>query len=209
MKLIIYGVKRTAKKIADIIHSNKNFTIAGFIGNKKEKLELHGKKIFKNYLFLGVINDIANLKKNDDEIIAFIVGSSDRNFREEIYYKLENAKLYAVNAISKSCEIHPSVILGKGVIIEDRVIIKKNSIIGNNCLIKRRVKIGEKVIINHNCIIGERVKISNEVQLNRGCLLKNDSSILPHVVIGKNQVIEKKSKIAANLESKYKKDFCE
>jgi UDP-3-O-[3-hydroxymyristoyl] glucosamine N-acyltransferase len=184
MKLIIYGVKKTAKKIANIIYKNKNFTIAGFIGNEKEKSELYGKKVFKNFFFLGSINDIAQLK-------------------------LENAKLYAVNAVSKSCVLHPNVILGKGVIIEDGVRIKKNTIIGNNCLIQKGTNIEENVIVNHNCIIGENVKIANGVLLSRGCLLKNNSSILQRVFIGKNQVIEKNSKINIDLANKYKKDYCE
>jgi NDP-sugar pyrophosphorylase family protein len=209
MKLIICGVKKTAKKIANIIYKNKNFTIAGFIGNDKEKSELYGKKVFKNFFFLGSINDIAKLKKNDNEINAFIVGSSDRIYREDIYYKLENAKLYAVNAVSKSCVLHPNVILGKGVIIEDGVRIKKNTIIGNNCLIQKGTNIEENVIVNHNCIIGENVKIANGVLLSRGCLLKNNSSILQRVFIGKNQVIEKNSKINIDLANKFKKDYCE
>ena len=41
MKVLIYGIKSTAKIITEILIEDHNFKVAGYIGNEKEK-----KKIF-------------------------------------------------------------------------------------------------------------------------------------------------------------------
>ena len=37
MKIVIYGIKSSAKIIAEILYENSNYEVVGFIGNKKEK----------------------------------------------------------------------------------------------------------------------------------------------------------------------------
>ena len=64
MKILIYGIKSSAKFIAETISESHNFEILGFIGNTKEKQKFFNKKIFNDYYFLGTIRDIDQLKKN-------------------------------------------------------------------------------------------------------------------------------------------------
>ena len=37
MKIVIYGIKSSAKIIAEILYENSNYEVVGFIGNKKKK----------------------------------------------------------------------------------------------------------------------------------------------------------------------------
>ena len=40
MKIVIYGIKSSAKIIAEILRENANYDIVGFIGNKEEKKKI-------------------------------------------------------------------------------------------------------------------------------------------------------------------------
>ena len=53
MKIVIYGIKSSAKIIAEILYENSNYEVVGFIGNKKEKKQFKNKKIFLGLPFLG------------------------------------------------------------------------------------------------------------------------------------------------------------
>lgn len=61
-----------------------------------------------------------------------------------------------IGFISKaSSEIHPSVLIGKNVVIEEGVSIGPNSVIGDNVVIKRGTEIGSHVVIRTAAIIGD------------------------------------------------------
>ena len=51
MKVLIYGIKSTAKIISEILLEDHNFKIAGYIGNEKKKRNFLIKKYLVIYIF--------------------------------------------------------------------------------------------------------------------------------------------------------------
>ncbi len=207
MKILIYGIKSSAKFIAETISESHNFEILGFIGNTKEKQKFFNKKIFNDYYFLGTIRDIEQLKKTHEDLKGFIVGVGDTNFKESIYYKLENTGLISINAISNKASIANDVkigsgtVIGNGSIISNGTIIGNNTFIGSNTTVEYGVNISDNCIIRSNCVIGASSNIMKCVNIN-SC-----SVISPELNIGKNQQINEGSIIKKDKKSLLKKSI--
>lgn len=190
MKILIYGIKSTAKIISEILTDDHNFKVAGFIGSDQENKKYNNKKIFNDLYFLGSLKDIKHIVKKDPEIVGFILGTGNLRIKEEVYYNFEKLNLHPINAISKKSDISPHAKIGKGVVVGKNSIIladaeiANNVYIGSNSTIENSVKISNNSSIGSNCVLGSNVEIGRGVQIFSG------AKILTQVRIGKNQIIE-------------------
>ncbi|MEN2984077.1 MAG: UDP-3-O-(3-hydroxymyristoyl)glucosamine N-acyltransferase [Dictyoglomaceae bacterium] len=80
--------------------------------------------------------------------------------------------------------IHPTVILGENIKLEEKVGIGAYSVIGNNVRIGRKTKIGAGVIIGNNVFIGENCIIYPKVAIYDYCYIGNNVIIHSGCVIG-------------------------
>ncbi len=202
MKVLIYGIKSTAKIISEILTEDHNFKVAGYIGNKKEKKKFLNKKISNDLYFLGSLDDVNNLIKSDNEIIGYTVGTSNLKFKEEIYYNLEKLNLFPINAISKKSDISLNSIIHKGVVIGKNSIILSETEVGNNVYIGANTTIENNVLISNNCSIGSNVVIGSNVEIGRGVTISSGVKIKSNIKIGKNQNIKSGFTVNSDLPNK-------
>lgn len=207
MKILIYGTRSTAKFIAETISESHNFEILGFIGNEKEKKKFFSKRIFKDHYFLGTLKDIPHLKKIHEDLKGFIVGASDPNFKESIYYKLENTGLISINAISNKSSIANDVKIGSGTVIGNGSIISSGTIIGNNTFIGSNTNVEYGVNISDNCIIRSSCVIGANTNIMKCVDINSCSVISPELNIGKNQQINEGSIVKKDKKSLLKKSL--
>ena len=202
MKIVIYGIKTSAKIIAEILYENSNYEVVGFIGNKKEKKQFKNKKIFLGLPFLGDEELIPKLILNG--IDGFIVGVGDVNLKEQIYYKFKRKGLKPISAISKFANISPGAIIGEGVNIGNSCIISNDVRIGNNTFIGTNAVIELGVEISNNCKIASGVFIGADSKVEKNVNIGVSSTILTNCKIGKNNFIKPKMLISRNIKSKSK-----
>ena len=204
MKILIYGIKSSGKIISEILNEDHNFKVAGFIGSDQENKKYLNKKIFNNLYFLGSLQNVKKLVNSDPEIIGFIIGTSNLNIKEEVYYNLENLNLYPINAISKKSDISTNSHLGKGVVVGKNSIILSEVDVANNVYIGSNSTIENNVKISNNCSIGSNCTIGSNVVIGRGVTISSGARILPDIIIGKNQNIKSGQVIEKTLPNKTK-----
>jgi len=190
MKILIFGIKSSAKIISEILIEDHNFKVAGFIGSDQENKKSYNKKIFNNLYFLGTLKNVKNIIKKDPEIVGFILGTSNLRIKEEIYYNFEKFNLHPINAISKKSDISPHAKIGKGVVVGKNSIILAEAEIANNVYIGSNSTIENSVIISNNSSVGSNCVIGSNVEIGRGVKISAGAKILSQVRIGKNQFIK-------------------
>lgn len=200
MKVVIYGIKSTAKIIAEILRDDQSFQVIGFLGNKLEKKKFKGKKIYLDIPFLGDEDLIPKLANNG--VDGFIIGMGNIKLKEKLYNKFRNASLKPISAISKNsiisigARIDRGVTIGKGSIISSDVKIGENTFIGNSTIIEVSSSISK------NCKIGSRVLISPDVKIEKNVSIGNSSTILSSIFIGRNNVIKAGKVVSKNVKSR-------
>ena len=202
MKILIYGIKFTAKIISEILTEDHNFKVAGFIGNDLENKKFFNKKIFNNLYFLGSLKNVKNLIKTDPEIIGFILGTSNLSIKEEIYYNLEKLNLHPINAISKKSAVSPNSQIGKGVVVGINSVILAEAEKANNVYIGSNTTIENNVIVSNNSSIGSNCVIGSNVEIGRGVKISSGVKVLSKVIIGKNQFIKSGQVVEKDLPNK-------
>lgn len=199
MNIIIIGLGSVSRSIADILTTEFNYNIKGYIGTDEEGGHNTGKIIYKNIPFLGTRKILNQIKKID--VNGFIVAIGDRYIREEVFNEAKNSGLVPINAISKNAIVEGNVSIGMGVVIGSGSIIQNGVQIGDNTHIGSGVILDFSCILGSNCniksgaLIGRRANILKNCQVGYRCCVSSD------VQIGKNQSIQNYQKIDKNLQN--------
>jgi len=202
MKVVIIGAGSVANIAADIINSQHNYSLKGFIGTAEEDKAFHEKELYGMGAFLGDHSIIPHLY--EDEVFGFIVAIGDNYLREKYFYECMRHNLHAINAISADAILRRDISVGKGVIIFPGVIISTGVSIGNNVIIESGVicnvsaEIGDHSNIRSGTIIGGMAKIAKNVYIGPRSYIKAD--------VGKNNVVPFGSNVTSNLEDKYREE---
>lgn len=197
MNIVIIGIGSVAMGISSIVNSESNYKITGYIGTPEEDKKFRGKKIFKDYTFLGTREILRNLKKQKVE--GFIVAIGDAYIREEAFHQCINDGLSPVNAISKNAFIDESADIGSGVVIMNGSIIQHGVSIGNNCYLGSGSIFEFKSKVNDNCNIGSGCIISSNVEIQKNVFMGAGTVINKKIKIGKNQKIDSNQVVKKNL----------
>lgn len=197
MNIIIIGIGSVARNVTDILNSEFNYQIKGFLGSELEATKFANMKIYQGIPFLGsrkILRDI-----NQHDINGFIVATGDRYLREEIYNEAKASGLIPINAISKNAIFEGKNILGSG------IIIGSGSIIQNGVTIDDNVRIGSSVILDYECRIESNCNIDTgsyvgrRVVIKKNCHLGIKTSINENIEIGKNHSILNYTNIEKDL----------
>ena len=180
--IFIYGASGHCKVIIDTVEKEGKYRIAGLIDDNPE---LH-EKDFCGYPVIGG-NDV--LKGADPNSYTLILAVGDNSARKKIWEKVKPM------GYKLSCTVHPSVQIGKNVVIGSGTVIMANVAINSGA------KIGENVIINtgatvdHDCIISDYVHISPGTHLAGNVWVGERThigigvSIIANIKIGKEVII--------------------
>jgi len=93
---------------------------------------------------------------------------------------------YINNKDDYGASIHPSVKIGKGLVIGMYVVIEEDVVIGDDCFI------GPHCLIRPGSVIGDRVTMRSFCLLDPEVILGNDIAIYPHATVGGGTVVEDK-----------------
>lgn len=209
MKIVIIGAGTTARTVFEIVQSNKDYSIMGFIGNTAE-FHNYKKEKFKdnlNYQILGDRTLLANISSLG--INSFIVAIGNKNIREKFYYEAISLGLKSVTAISKDAIIDKSAQIGSGTIVKPGSIISNNVRIGENCIIDSGVIIENGTNILNNCNIKSGAILCSNSTISKNVEVGIRAVVMDDVHIGKNQSVEPNLILYDNLPDLYRQKINE
>jgi sugar O-acyltransferase (sialic acid O-acetyltransferase NeuD family) len=191
----LLGAGPHANVVIDILEKENQYSIVGLIDSKREI-----GSAFNEYSIIGRQEELCDIKKKYN-LYGLLVCIGDNWLRGLVAKKVKEAcpDIVFVNAI------HPSVQLGKNVVIGEGVVIMPN------CVVNTEAKIGNHCIINtlssleHNCVMEDYSSLSAGVVTGGYMTLKEYSAvalgvtIFDRVTIGMHCVIGSGSLVTKNI----------
>lgn len=180
-KIIIIGAGSLGKMTASILVDNSEYDLNN-IAFLDDNVSV-GQRVL-DFLVLGKLED---LKEFESEIysVDFIIGIANNKIRKIVAESLETFNF--VNVVHKTASISKYASLGTGNIILPHVSVDPDAIIENH------------VIINKNSTIGHNVTLCNYSQacpgtnlgghIGAGVFLGLGSIVLPDIRVGENSII--------------------
>lgn len=185
-KILIIGNGGHAKSCIEIINQYKNFHVAGFVCEKKEKM-----KSFLNIPCVGEDKDLEYINKKYKYCAIGIGQLRDYSIRKKLFTKLKKIGFVLPSFVSKNSYVSRFSSIGEGTFVM------------NNCVINSSAKIGSNCIINTGSIIEHDVEIGDNTHVSTGVIVNGQAKVCENVFIGSGSVvvndikIEKKSFIKA------------
>lgn len=172
MILAIYGSGNLGREIALLIKEiNKNKMIYNelvFVNDFKTVDEVDGIRV-------TTFDDIITKYKSEE--VLFTIGIGEPIKRKEKH------DLIKLNGYTLATLVHPSLFLPDDTIIEEGVVINKNSHISLNTKIGKNTYIQPMSAIGHDVVIGENCVISTHSTISGHCHIGNNSYIAINVPI--------------------------
>ena len=184
-KLIIIGASSpTIIRIIDDInlYGNDQFDIIGFIDNDVEK---HGKQ-YMSYNILGGNDAIKDYDKN--EIVLINTIAKNTSSRKETTTYFEGLGYRFTNIVHPSVNLR-YVKLGKGVYIQENVILQPNSVISDHVILSCNSTVAHDSFVDKYVFIGPSAYVCGRVNIGEMSYLSVGAKILPELKIGKNCII--------------------
>ncbi|TCI46221.1 acetyltransferase [Exiguobacterium sp. SH3S2] len=190
-KLLIIGASGHGKVVANIAHDCNEWDEIAFIDDDK-------KKIGSSFSDFKVIDVTKNVRSYVDDY-EFVIGIGDADVRERLtlFLKESGAKFTTL--------IHPSVVIGLDVKIEQGTVIMPGCIINSSTIIKESCIINTASTINHDCEINKYAHISpgshiaGNVSIGEKCWVGIGSSIVNDITIVDNCTIGAGAVVVADI----------
>ena len=186
--LIIIGAGGMGRQIHFDATCSKGYgtewDIKGFIDDNLDAL----KDIeYKDYP--PVIGTIRDYQPELDDVFTCSIG--DVHTKHKVCDLIESRGGEFINLIHKNVYLHPSIKIGKGVIISHEVGLGVDATIGDFCLIQNGALIG------HDVKIGNHSRIDCRVILIGGVVIGNDVTIHTNSIVSHGVVVGDGAKVGA------------
>lgn len=178
-KIIIIGAGGNSKVIIDIIleriGAGEDIQILGILDDDATKKELQG------YPVLGPVASIADYL--NDKYIWFVNGIGKNEVRKALFQKYGDTVQY-------DTAIHPSAIIGSGVVLDAGSVVMPGAIINSGTKIGKQVIVNTGAILEHDNIVGDFAHIASgtvtagNVQVGECSMLGTGTRVIQGIRIG-------------------------
>lgn len=182
MKIVIVGDGGHSKVITDLITTQKDDQIVGYLDDKYKEI------IVKNYQFFAPLSTVHKLRELFNDI-KYIVAIGNNEVRKQIVQLLNLPNDFYATIQHKSAQVSPSAKIGIGSIIMANTVVNADSQIGNHSIINTGA------IIEHDNQLGDFVHISphatltGSVVIDEGVHIGAGATLIPHVRINEWAII--------------------
>lgn len=163
MKIVIVGDGGHSKVITDLINSQLDDQIVGYLDDKYKEI------IVKNHQFFGPLSTVQKLRELFVDI-KYIVAIGNNVVRKQIVQMLDLPIDYYATLQHKSAIVSPSAKIGFGSVIMANTVINADSQIGNHSIINTGS------IVEHDNKLADFVHISPQATLT-GSVVIGDGCI--------------------------------
>lgn len=192
--LVIYGASGHAKVIADIIEKSGD-TLLAFVDDDRA---LWTEQLLGYGIWKGMDELIEQSKKGS---FSVIVGIGINHTRRKLSEQLKKAGIIFGTAIHPSVVIGRDVIIGEGTVIMANAVINPCTSIGNHCIINTGVT------VDHDNVIGDFVHLSpgahlgGTVQIGAMSWVGLGAKVINNINIGENVIVGAGSTVIRNIEA--------
>ncbi|MCW9132433.1 acetyltransferase [Bacillus paramycoides] len=164
MRIVIIGQGGHSKVIQDIILSNNEYEIVGYLDDRYENIAI------VDNLYFGPISTAYDMI-NYFHQINFVIAIGDNKVRKKIVEKLRLYDSFYITLIHKSAVVSPSAKIGNGTVVMPNVVINADTQIGNHAIINTGS------VVEHDNIIGDFVHISPQATLTGSVVIEEGAHI--------------------------------
>lgn len=182
--LILLGAGGHCKVVADIVKGQYNILGVTDIDSTKHGSFFYGMKVLGGDEILPEI-----LKMGTVNAIVTVGSIGNPKARIRLYNYAVGLGFNMISSISRHAIVSDTVMMGKGNVVMEGVIIHGDTVIGNNTILNTAC------IIEHDCAIGDHVHISpgarvaGGVTIGEGSHIGLGANIIQGINIGKNCII--------------------
>jgi len=183
-EIFVYGAGGHAKVVIDIIEKQSKYSIAYLFD---DDIALKGKQIY-GYSVAGDKSDLQEIYKTTG-VSRGIVAIGNNLTRLKIAAWLEESGFSLINAV------HPSSILGRGVIIGKGTVVMAGTVVNSDTSIGVNAIINTKASIDHDCVLGEGVHMApgstlcGEVKIGSCTFVGAGATVIPCCTIGSDVTV--------------------
>lgn len=190
--ILIYGIGGHAEMCIDIINSNSDYSLIGFVDDNKSSDE------FYNLKYWGILDNIDQLIEFGLKNIVIGIGFiNNLKAKESVFLNLKS-KINIPTIIHRSAIIEPSAKIGAGCQIMAGAIIGSNVSIKNNCIVNSGAIISHNSVINDSSHITPGAVIAGHVSVGKRVTIGMCSSIYIGLTIKDDEIIKNNEAIIHN-----------
>lgn len=182
MKIVVVGQGGHSKVIVDLLLSDRNHEIVGFLDDKYSEFRLIG------HTYYGPISSADKLFEHGDDV-KFIIAIGDNKIRHSIVQKLGLSHDYYITVIHKSAVISPTAKIGHGTVIMPNSVINADSQIGHHSIINTGSVIEHDSIVGNFSHVCPSATLTGTVHLGEGVYVGAGATIIPKIRVGEWAII--------------------
>jgi len=177
MNIVIIGNGGHSKVVKDIITSNQNLHIVGYLDDKFEK------NVIEDEMFYGPISAYQFLIDKFNEL-KFIIAIGHNQTRKQIANKINLEESLYKTLVHPSAIISPSARIGKGTVVMANTVINSDAVIGAHVIVNTGSIIEHGSKVNDFAHISPNATLTGCVQLGEGVHIGAGATLIPNVEVG-------------------------
>lgn len=180
MKVYLLGAANpeTLRVVAAVRRMNPQFEFMGFLDNDpaKQGRDFHGVPV------LGGLDLVHGLAGPDVGFVNLITGNT--RTRHQTTHQILAAGGQLTNLIHPSVDL-TMVTLGKGLYLQEAVVVQAEVDIGDNASIHIGTMVGHESRVGRSVFIAHAVSVSGSCSIGEGTFVGTNATILPRISVGK------------------------
>lgn len=182
IKIVIVGQGGHSKVIRDIISTNKDMQVAGYLDDQYDTLYK------RDQLYFGPVKSFKRLLTSIDDL-KFIIGIGNNIIRKAIVQKIGVPEKQFITLTHSSAIVSSSARIGVGTVIMANTVINADAQIGNHAIINTGAIIEHDNRIGDFAHISPKATLTGAVHIEEGAHVGAGATVIPNISIGKWSVI--------------------
>lgn len=183
MKIAIIGAGGHGRVVLDIINSDNQFNVVGFIDANPS---LQGKCVDK----VPVIGDLSQISQFQElGIVAAVVAIGDNAIRDQYAQALAKANIQLINAIHRSANIATTAQIGTNAVIASGVNICAHATVEDSAICNTGCIVDHESHIGHCSHICPGVRLAGHVTVEPYAMIGIGATVIQGITIGQGAVV--------------------
>lgn len=186
MRTVIIGARPDGhgKVVLEILQAMQCFEVLGFVDDDPEKRDL-------TVCGLPVLESTGGLEqmRQNSGVEGAIVAIADNPRRRALGQRVLEVGLELVSAIHPTVHLDSDVVLGKGIVLCQGVIVVAGTRIGNSVNVHTGATIDHDNVIEGGANLGPGVHTAGRVHIGRDAFIGTGAIFIPDVIVGEGAVV--------------------
>ncbi|EJV69993.1 acetyltransferase [Bacillus mycoides] len=196
MKILIIGDGGHSKVVKDIILSNTQYEIVGYLDDKYIEI------ILVNGIYFGPISAIGEMI-NKFQKVKVVIAVGNNKMRSLIFRRLNLYDCSFATLIHKTAVVSPTARLGNGTVVMPYAVINADTIVGEHVIINTGVVIEHDNQIGRFAHVSPHSTLAGSVSIEEGVHVGVAAALIPGVHVGEWATIGAGAVVINDIPPKY------